>query len=58
LPPHLHVRNADGEARFTINPVYCVENNGLKAKDLLLAESIMEENKEIFLARWNEFFKA
>jgi hypothetical protein len=57
LPPHLHVRNADGEARFTIDPVKCIENNGLKAKDLFLAESIMEENKEIFLARWQEFFK-
>lgn len=52
LPPHVHVRNADGEARFTIQPV----TNGLKNKDLYLAESIIEENQQIFTDRWNEFF--
>ncbi len=56
-PPHVHVRNADGEARFTIEPLNCIENKGLKNKDVYLAESIIEENKHIFLARWAEFFK-
>jgi hypothetical protein len=53
----VHVRGADGEARFTIDPLDCFENKGLKNKDIYLAESIIEENKTIFLARWNEFFK-
>lgn len=44
-PPHVHVRNADGEARFTIDPVACNDNRGLKQKDILLAEAIIEENK-------------
>ena len=57
FPPHVHVRGADGEARFIIETVTCVENNGLKNKDLRLAEAIIEENKQIFLDRWNEFFK-
>ena len=56
LPPHVHVRNADGEARFAMQPVKCIENNGLKNKDLYLAESIIEENQQILLERWNEFF--
>jgi hypothetical protein len=56
-PAHVHVRNSDGEARFTIDPVVCIENNGLKNKDLFLAEAIIEENKHNFLSRWNEFFK-
>lgn len=56
-PPHIHVRNSDGEARFTIDPVNCIENIGLKNKDLYLAESIIEENKENFQKRWDEFFK-
>lgn len=56
-PPHVHVRNSDGEARFTIEPVACIENTGLKNKDLFLAESIIEENKVNFLKRWEEFFK-
>ncbi len=56
-PPHIHVRNADGEARFTLDPVSCLENKGLKNKDLYLAEAIIEENKQNFVSRWNEFFK-
>ncbi len=56
-PSHVHVRNADGEARFTLDPVECIENNGLKPKDVSLAIAIIEENKTIFQARWNEFFK-
>lgn len=57
LTPHIHVRSSDGEARFTIEPVGCIENNGLKNKDLYLAEAIIEESKENFLSRWNEFFE-
>ena len=55
-PPHIHVRSSDGEARFTIKPVNCIENNGLKNKDLYLVEAIIEENNDNFLSRWNEFF--
>ncbi|MBE9464621.1 DUF4160 domain-containing protein [Dyadobacter subterraneus] len=57
-PPHIHVRGNDGEARFSINPVNCIENNGLKKKDLYLAEAIIKTNKEEFLRKWNEFFKS
>ncbi|WP_409012627.1 DUF4160 domain-containing protein [Dyadobacter sp. 3J3] len=45
-PPHVHVRSNDGEARFSINPVNCLENNGLKNPDLNLAQIIVETNKE------------
>ena len=57
-PPHIHVRGNDGEARFSINPVNCIENNGLKKQDLYLAEAIIKTNKEEFLRKWNEFFKS
>ena len=57
-PPHIHVRDNDGEARFSINPVNCIENNGLKKQDLYLAEAIIKTNKEEFLRKWNEFFKS
>jgi hypothetical protein len=33
-----------------------IKNEGLKTKDLKLAESIIEENKEIFEKEWNHFF--
>lgn len=54
LPIHIHVRNADGEAKFEIEPVRLIENNGMKNKDLRIAEGIIEENKEIIIKRWKE----
>ena len=56
LPIHVHVENADGKAKFEVDPVRLVENKGMKAKDIRLAESIIEENKEIMIQRWKEYF--
>ena len=56
-PVHIHVENADGEAKFELgNEVKTVYNRGLKNKDLRLAESIIEENRENFIAQWNNIF--
>ncbi|MBK9935085.1 MAG: DUF4160 domain-containing protein [Cytophagaceae bacterium] len=55
LPMHVHIRNAEGEAKFEIKPVRMVNNKGLKPKDLKLAESIIEENQELLIRKWKEF---
>lgn len=56
LPIHIHVQNADGKAKFNVTPeIALVYNKGLKRKDLKLAEKIIHENKEIIIARWNEY---
>ena len=57
LPIHVHVRNADGDAKFRINPVELLENHGMKPKDLKLAESAIIENEDLIVLRWNEHFK-
>jgi hypothetical protein len=33
LPIHVHVKNADGTAKFQIKPVRLVESNGMKRKE-------------------------
>lgn len=57
-PFHVHVESSDGEAKFEIadGEVVLKSNDGLKPKDLKLAESIIEENKENFEKNWNAFF--
>jgi Domain of unknown function (DUF4160) len=55
LPIHVHVRNNDGEAKFEVENVKLINNKGLKNKDLSLAASIIEENKEIIIAKWKEY---
>ncbi len=56
-PIHVHVTNGDGEAKFELfDEVKMVYNHGLKQKDIRLAESIIEENKENFIANWEKAF--
>ena len=57
FPIHVHIENGDGDAKFEIKPIKLVSNNGMKNKDIKLAESIIEENEELIEKRWNEYFK-
>ena len=57
-PIHVHVQNADGKAKFDILPegIVLVENKGIKIKDIKAAEMVLEENKELAIEKWNEYF--
>lgn len=55
-PIHIHVRNADGEAKFDVESMQLINNKGLKGKDLKLAESLIEENKDLIILAWNRHF--
>lgn len=57
-PIHVHVQGADGTAKFNISPegIVLAENCGLKTKDLRLAEAVLEENKELAIGKWKEYF--
>ena len=55
-PIHVHIRNADGEAKFDVENMNWVDNKGVKNKDLNLAESLIEENKDLILNAWNNYF--
>ncbi|MDN3585524.1 DUF4160 domain-containing protein [Pedobacter aquatilis] len=55
LPIHIHVRNADGEAKFEVEEVKLISNRGLKNKDVSLAIALIEENKEIIINKWSEY---
>jgi len=57
-PIHVHVIKDGHEARFQVKPeVVLLENKGLKISELRMAESVIEENKELIIERWTEFFK-
>ena len=56
-PIHIHTVRGGIHAKFNVLPeVRLVENNGLKPAEQKLVESIIEENKEIIIEHWNEFF--
>jgi hypothetical protein len=57
-PIHIHVESSDGEAKFEIeNEIVLVYNHGLKLKDIRLAQSILEENKDNFIKEWKKIFE-
>ena len=55
-PIHIHVIKGGARAKFTIDPVQLVENQGLSPAEVRLVESVIEENKEIIAEHWNRFF--
>ena len=56
-PIHVHVSKGDSEAKFNVIDVELIENYGFKKNELSLIESLIEENKEVIIARWKEYFK-
>jgi len=54
---HRKIIYTNSEARFQVQPeVMLLDNKGLKPAELKLAESLVEENKEMIIERWKVFF--
>ncbi len=56
-PIHVHISKGDAEAKYEVESLSLVENFGFKKNELRMIESIIEENREIIIGRWNESFK-
>jgi hypothetical protein len=56
-PVHVHVAYGGGEAVFIVgSDIELRESVGLKVKDLRRAQELAEENQELIVSKWNEFF--
>jgi len=56
-PVHIHVVKGNAEAKFSLLPeIKIIYNHGLKASELKKSIDLIDENKEIIIERWNEFF--
>lgn len=55
-PIHVHIRNADGEAKFDVESMQWIDNKGLKNKDLRLSEALIEENRNLIVKSWYDYF--
>ena len=57
-PVHVHVVE-DGEAKFQVGEeVRLMANKAFEPKDVKLAESIIEENKELVITEWIKIYTA
>ena len=55
-PPHVHVRRDSDTCKFWLEPVELAYNDGMAAHEVTRLRGIVEERREEFLERWNEFF--
>ncbi|OJC56121.1 hypothetical protein AXW37_17365 [Yersinia ruckeri] len=56
-PVHIHVRNAEAEAKFWLVPeVLLARNDGFNARDLKELVDVVEQNSTLFVEAWNEYF--
>lgn len=54
---HIHVRSAEGEAKFWLEPVIqLARNDGFDARTLRMLISIIEEHKNLLEEAWNDYF--
>ena len=56
-PVHVHIMRGGCEAKFNVQPVEMVYNHGFKRHDISLIKSLVEENADVIIERWQEFFK-
>ena len=52
LPTHVHVRSADGKAKFNLLDGSMMEESTLKPNDLKRANEVIQEKREDFLQEW------
>ncbi len=55
--PHIHVEQAENEAKFWLRPpVSLAYNDGFNAKTLRELINLVEANRELIEKAWNDFF--
>lgn len=55
-PIHVHIIKDGHEAKYNIEPLEQVYNYGFKKNEISLIESLIEENHDVIICRWNEYF--
>ena len=55
-PPHIHVGRDEKEAKFWLEPVRLARSQGFKTAELNDLLTLVQENEQAWLERWNEYF--
>ena len=54
---HIHVRGADGEAKYWLTPsIYLAGSDGFDARTLRELQGVIASNKDLIERMWNEHF--
>ena len=55
-PPHIHVERERNKAKFWLTPVRLQQSGGFSRNEINRIRQFVEENHEVLLRGWNEFF--
>jgi hypothetical protein len=55
-PPHIHVKAAEKEAKFWLDPISLAFNYGFRGRELGEIEELVRQHRAQFLEAWNEHF--
>jgi len=56
-PVHIHISKGDAHSKFNVFPeIELIRNDGFKKSELKIIEGIIEDNKEVIIERWTDFF--
>ena len=55
-PAHIHVEQAERYAKFWLEPVQLAKSDGFRSSEITELRVLVEENKQLFKDRWNEYF--
>ncbi len=56
-PVHIHISKGGSEAKYNLIPkIRLVKNLGFKKSELKIIEAVIEENQEVIIERWTDFF--
>jgi hypothetical protein len=55
-PAHIHVKAAENEAKFWLEPVQLAANYGFNGRQLTEILGLVEEHCNEFLEAWDEYF--
>ena len=56
-PAHVHIESAEKRAKFWLNPIDLVWNDGFRSGELKEIEQILAANQVSMLRQWNDFFR-
>lgn len=55
-PPHIHIARERNSAKFWLDTVWLSKSKGFSRNEIRQIQRLVEENRELFLRRWNDYF--
>jgi hypothetical protein len=55
-PPHIHVKHDRKIAKYWLEPVVLEKNRGYKIYELNRIRHLIENNQQLLLEAWNDYF--